>query len=415
MIIQQLVPEIQDVRLESLLLNLLAQESTELRPFSNTIVAFCAEFSRALFREPAVAQLPDLQALAFWMRKAEVVRLQQAFDAMATSDTLLVPRGLVFHIPPANVDTMFVYSWLLALLTGNRNVIRLSTQETPQVALLCGTLSRVLCNAVFQSIRDTTVVIRYAHDAKITAAISARSDVRIIWGGNETVVALRAIPLPPHAKEITFPDRFSYAVFHAEKFRSLRQEERVDVVTRFFNDAYWFDQMACSAPRLIVWVGEAQDSKEACEAFCAELWRVSRMKRYHVDTGLALQKILFAHTAILDHPVTSYTRYGNEVTLLRLDRLDNVREEICGGGMFFNYFTHRLEELASFVARRDQTLTYFGFDAVEMRRFAASLNGRGIDRIVPVGQALSFHRFWDGYDMLQELTRRVSLVSPTAL
>jgi hypothetical protein len=34
-------------------------------------------------------------------------------------------------------------------------------------------------------------------------------------------------------------------------------------------------------------------------------------------------------------------------------------------------------------------------------------NGRGVDRIVPFGEALTFGRFWDGYDLLAELTRRV--------
>ena len=63
--------------------------------------------------------------------------------------------------------------------------------------------------------------------------------------------------------------------------------------------------------------------------------------------------------------------------------------------------------LAQVVKRRDQTLTYFGFDRQEMEAFAQALNGKGIDRIVPIGQALTFNRFWDGYDLLQELTRRV--------
>ncbi len=32
-----------------------------------------------------------------------------------------------------------------------------------------------------------------------------------------------------------------------------------------------------------------------------------------------------------------------------------------------------------------------------------------IDRIVPVGQALEFSRYWDGYDLLEEMSRRVYL------
>ena len=39
------------------------------------------------------------------------------------------------------------------------------------------------------------------------------------------------------------------------------------------------------------------------------------------------------------------------------------------------------------------------------------LNGNAIDRVVPIGQALQFHRFWDGYDLLQEFCRCVYLES----
>jgi hypothetical protein len=35
------------------------------------------------------------------------------------------------------------------------------------------------------------------------------------------------------------------------------------------------------------------------------------------------------------------------------------------------------------------------------------VNGRGVDRIVPLGQALTFDYRWDGYNLLQELTRHV--------
>jgi hypothetical protein len=35
---------------------------------------------------------------------------------------------------------------------------------------------------------------------------------------------------------------------------------------------------------------------------------------------------------------------------------------------------------------------------------AAALGGKGIDRIVPFGSALSFAAVWDGYDLLHEFT-----------
>ena len=52
-------------------------------------------------------------------------------------------------------------------------------------------------------------------------------------------------------------------------------------------------------------------------------------------------------------------------------------------------------------------MSYFGFRTAELRDLGQRLNGRGVDRFVPIGQALTFNRFWDRMDLLQELTRRV--------
>ena len=43
------------------------------------------------------------------------------------------------------------------------------------------------------------------------------------------------------------------------------------------------------------------------------------------------------------------------------------------------------------------------------RARGGALYGRGIDRIVPFGQALSFGTLWDGFDLLAELTRTIHI------
>jgi hypothetical protein len=78
-----------------------------------------------------------------------------------------------------------------------------------------------------------------------------------------------------------------------------------------------------------------------------------------------------------------------------------------GAGLFFEARVQELAELAGFVSRKDQTLTAHGFSEGELTGFARSLHGRGIDRIVPFGEALSFGSLWDGYDLLAELTRTI--------
>mgnify|MGYP001581189159 FL=1 len=99
------------------------------------------------------------------------------------------------------------------------------------------------------------------------------------------------------------------------------------------------------------------------------------------------------------------------LTVLTLGSLVGFQRSHPGGGLFFEAHLENLLELTTFLGRRDQTLTWFGFAPDELHALVWNLNGRAIDRIVPIGQALQFHRFWDGNDLLQEFCRCVYIES----
>jgi hypothetical protein len=374
-------------------------------PFSDEILAFCADFSRRLGK--ASKGIPELTALAFWMRRSELVRLREQFRSLGTPETLLVPRGTVLHIPPANVDTIFIYSWLLSLLVGNKNVIRLSTRRTPTVDLILEVMADVLADEAHGGLREQTAFVRYGHQDDVTARLSAVCDVRVIWGGDVTVRTIRSAPLPPHATELTFPDRFSMAAIRTEAYLGLAAEARDGVAESFFNDAYWFDQMGCSSPRIVHWVGETGTSRQAAGDFYGRVHSVLARRNYAVDTAIGIRKMTFGYQAVLDHPVNRVDTYGNELKVVELSGTDPVRGEFPGAGTFFDASLERLTDLAPAITRRDQTLSHFGFGADELRALAVAVNGRGIDRMVPFGQALTFNRYWDGHDLLQSFSRRV--------
>jgi hypothetical protein len=380
-----------------------------LAPFSDVAVEFAVRLSATLMRDPRSASFPELRSLGFWIRKAELTRLRGEFEAMQDLNRILVPRGLVFHVPPANVDTIFVYSWLLALLTGNRNVVRVSTRESEVVEVLCGAINGLLADDCFESIRKGTRFVRYGHDSEITAAFSEIADVRVLWGGDHTVRELRRIPLLPHAKELTFPDRWSLSAVEASSWLNLTDDGRNDLATQFFNDSYWFDQMGCSSPRLVVFCGSPAKSRSAHDSFFDHLVEVVRQKGIRSETGVVLDKILHSHQAAIDQDLQSVRQFSNELTVVQLANLDRISRDHPGGGFFYSACLEDLMELSPILKRQDQTMTVFGFGLEKVRAFVVGLNGAGIDRIVPIGQALNFHRFWDGYDLLQELTRLVHI------
>ena len=54
----------------------------------------------------------------------------------------------------------------------------------------------------------------------------------------------------------------------------------------------------------------------------------------------------------------------------------------------------------------DHVSSIFNLDTMQIAQF---LNGIGIDRMVPLGSALSFDEVWDGEDFLAEFTRIVTI------
>ncbi len=185
-------------------------------------------------------------------------------------------------------------------------------------------------------------------------------------------------------------------------YAALAAADRNDLAEKFFNDAYWFDQLGCSSPRLLAWVGDAGASaaEDLAGDFHGRVRAVIERKGYAVDTSAAIAKLGQSMRSIIDDDVVGYHRYDNTLTVIDVAEFPDARGEFCGAGLFFQLHLDSLVHLAPHVQRQDQTLSHFGLGPDELRVFAEQLCGRGIDRIVPMGQALAFDRIWDGYDIL---------------
>ena len=384
-------------------------EAPSLQPFDARTLAFLTVLSRTLSADAALRSHGEVQALAFWLRPTELRHLVERTRASEGEDAVLVPRGTVFHVPPANVDTLFVYSWALSMMVGNRNVVRLSQRLGGVGARVASLIEDVLAQPAHADIQANTLFVRYGHDADRTRMLSAHCDVRVLWGGDAAVRTLRDIPLPPHAVELVFPDRYSAAMLSSSAVAGLSADERDALAERFANDAFWFDQMACSSPRLVAWLGSEDEMERVAPDFWSKVADAAVRRNVLIDAATSLAKLTAAARAAADEPVTSVTRVSPAVTVVRLSSLDGLQRMAPGGGFFHEVALSSVEALAPHLDRRDQTLTAFGVPRAALLAAARVFNGRGIDRIVPVGQALAFHHVWDGYDLLQQFTRRVAV------
>lgn len=383
------------------------------RPFDQTAVSFCEALSRQLI---AASAMPQVVALGYWLRAASIARMEASFRRAESTNVILVPRGIAFHVTPANVDTVFIYSWVLSLLAGNANVVRLSSRSTDGRARVLDGVATVFTDSAFNRLRMRNKLVVTAHDDATSRALSAIADVRVIWGGNATVEHFRQFPLPFRGREITFPNRHSLAVLDAEAIRAASDEELASLADRFFNDAFWYDQGACSSPRLVLWsvTRSGLDSvHEGRRRFRMAVSAAIGRHGYEAQTGVAINKVTFALGRAAVSDGVRIETVSNEATWVLLPDLRAYDRDNCGGGLFFEFVSVDLaSDMASLVNSDDQTAACYGLGGDEVRQLARDLNGRGIDRWVPIGRALEFGSVWDGYDMLSELTKRVVVDLP---
>ena len=380
------------------------QQSYPLLPFSDEVILYLNELSSILLRMPEVRHYPDVVTFAFFCRKANLLHLQKEH----ATNSLRLGRGLVFHIAPSNVPVNFAYSLICGLLAGNNNIVRLPGKQFRQVDLIVEALRTLSADERFDMVSRMVHLIKYDRGGIETTTYSALADVRVIWGGDETIRTIRQSPLPPRSYDIAFADRYSVCVLNAI---SILEEPSLDkIVEGFYNDTYLFDQNACSAPQLMVWVGTENKIEKAKEYFWTALQQYVDRK-YKLEPILAVDKLsAFYRQAILSDVVKEENK-NNNLWRVRLRKLSaDIPQYRCAGGYFSEYSTTDFNDLASIVTTKYQTLAYFGFSKDKLQQFVLNNHIKGIDRIVPIGKTTDFSLIWDGYDLITMLSREISIL-----
>jgi hypothetical protein len=383
-----------------------AKRDARVQPFAAARIDTLARLSASFLADPVLRRDPASVSVAYWLRRANLARLaeEHARRAATEPDVLRVPVGRVLHMAPSNVDTLFIYSWALAYLCGNASVVRLSQESGIVVEALLRAIGSVA--SVHEELRRSNRFVTYGHDDEITAALSAWCAHRVIWGGDAAVGTIRPLPLPPHASERVFGSKYSFAVIDAARFGAAAEEERARVAAGFFNDLFWFDQMACSSPHVVFWIGAAHAAESAARDFERSLQAEVGRRGFEPPVSSAVHRRSYAFGLAASADVRVVLEHPGFVGVHLRDRAA-LDKDVCGGGLLRHVPVAELSEVLGFVDEGDQTLTHWGIDGVMLRDFAAQAGARGLDRVVPIGEALAFDVVWDGFHLVDDMLRRV--------
>lgn len=369
-----------------------------LRPFDDAVIAFLNDLSAELRK---IREYPDVATFGFWCRRAALLQEKAKID---DADERF-GKGVVFHSTPSNVPVNFAFSFAAGLLAGNANIVRLPGKPFEQVEIICDAV-RGLLTEKHKNLASYIAFVKFPPVKAIADFFSGMCNVRVIWGGDRTVEELRQSPIPARTTEITFADRHSIAVISADAY--LAAERKDTVIRNFWNDTYYSDQNACTSPRMIFWIGEKKE--EAKDDFWRRVHDMAA-EEYTLAPVQSVGKLNALYFVAAARKVEQVKTGDMLVTRVVPEEADaSLMDYKYNSGFFFEKDIDDLSEIVGVCDLRCQTLTYFGIREADFRKFLEETRPAGIDRIVPMGKSMDFALIWDGYDLIRQMSRRITIL-----
>ena len=389
-------------------------------PYDAIVYQFLDVVSKAILEDSEARRYPDIVTFGFWIRKANIIRLAEQHEAKYQQQG----KGLVFHIAPSNVPINFAYTLVFGLLSGNSNIVRVSSKAFIQYEIICRIIDTITNIEQFSWVRKTNAIIGYDYDdQRATDYFSSICDTRIIWGGDSTIDSIRKSSIPPRTTEITFADRYSLAILSLDEVGKMTDDDLKRLVSDFYNDTYLMDQNACSSPHLVCWCPSSMvlfeskkdldffwdrdDIKDIQDRFWAALHEVA--KKYDFEDIKASEKYTILCESAIVQDVSKIKMYDNILFTVYLKSLPKDITVLRGKfGLFYNFNFDSMEQLIKQLnSKKIQTIATVGIDKNKMSDYIFNYGIVGVDRIVSVGKTLDIDAFWDGYDVISALVRNI--------
>ena len=372
-------------------------------PFNKLCIEFLNDFSNSLKQYNKINSYPDLIYLMFWCRKKRIENLAQDFR----NNQLRLGRGLIFHICPSNVPTNFAYSFFFGLLSGNSNIIKVPSIYSKEKEIILTILKSVLDKSKYINLKKSNSFIQYDSNTETTKNISSICDGRVIWGGDKTINEIRKIWIPERSIEITFADRYSLSIINLEKLKKIKSNEIQQLAKKFYFDGYSMNQAACSSPHFVFWVGKK--NKKLQNYFWNNLMKIVKRKFLFDDIHIVDKYSNLIENIITQKDFSKIKMFKNKLYIIDANKTDHL-ENIRGvNGTFFQKNISNINTLKKFITKKCQTISYFGFSNKELKSFLLNNNLLGVDRVVPIGNALDINTIWDGFEVTKHLSRVISL------
>jgi len=363
---------------------------------------------------PGVREIPGVAFLRLWLRRGTLEpillrelgpeSLENGWREDGRARLRAFPLGVVGHWPAGNIEIQPILSLTCALLGGNSCVVRVPSGLVDRTRLVMERLQDVDRNAV---LTDRIFLASFDHSrADLQEAMAKSVDGAMIWGGEEAVSRVRALPFPHWARVLVFGPRLSVAAMDAGVWGD--RSQRRSWCQRIARDVWQFDQQACSSPQtLFLEHGTGCDAAEFVEDLKIAFQEENRAHpRLEIEPALT-SAICQARASWLLDDVANRASFpqSTDWTILQGKGID-IPEPTQGRTLSVLLADDLLEAVGKF----DGTVQTLGLALKAAYRegvLAEAAGRRGVDRVVRLGQMHVFGSPWDGTDLVRPLVRMV--------
>ncbi len=326
-------------------------------------------------------------------------------DDIATKST---PKGLVSQWVSANVPLLGMFPTLMAWLTGNSVVMRVSSTGNDMSTLILNPLKSLSQNnKTAEAILNSTLVLTFDRGLeRAHHAISKEADVIIAWGGLEATNSISSYPAKANATKLIFGPRTSFAVVFGN-FVDSEPKSRV-VARRAAADVFVFDQIACASPHTLYFVSDSDEEALSFASLLAEEFekRAKAQSSLELSADLVSEIAIYRRRRMLDSIVLGGV--GSTVVVPRESH--SLPEPIFGRTVNVIRVSN-VEELRDIPSAEVQSVGVAG-SSKDFFELAQALENSSVKRFPQIGRMTNFEDPWDGVSITRNLVNFRTLGGP---
>lgn len=325
-------------------------------------------------------------------------------------------RGLVCHWLAGNVQILGMFALVQSIISKNVNLLKVSSHDDGVFTDLLSEFKGVEYTTAKgytikgdDLLKTVTVIYFSRHATMLGKEMSKEADVRIAWGGRESVETVSNYPAKYDAETVIFGPKLSFSVIAKEELSSLQEARKLS--RKVSVDVSVFDQTGCASPHNLYVEDGGNVTAEEFLGILSD--SMSKTERQIPKPPMSPEQVSQIHSVRSVYDFKGWVQGSGAMSwTLLMDDLLELNPPVYSRVLFI----HKVKSIFDSLKFADGNIQTIGIAAPSEKAvmFASEATRRGVMRIPLIGRMLNFEMPWDGLFLFDRLVKWNTYGGPIA-